>query len=189
MLEDHLEEAEILRQEVTLLKKNLDEEYIKKKFENSSMILDDILRSQKPSNDKTGLGYYNERKSRCSSFTNRERNNRRGCANVLKSPIKHSQNFVPSYHYNDRTGMILKRPRTSRVQQIFPGHCYTCHNFGHMSRECKLRKNSSIKFQEQKKEWKRMEAVNQKSQRFLKYEGSFYSYCHYCHNFGQEVVE
>ena len=36
-----------------------------------------------------------------------------------------------------------------------------------MARECKLRKNYSIKVQEQRKGWKRMEAVNQKSQRFL----------------------
>ena len=70
MLEEHMEEAERLRKEVTLLRKNLDEETIKTKFENSSNILDDILRSQKPSNDKIGLGYDNERKSKCSSFTN-----------------------------------------------------------------------------------------------------------------------
>ena len=69
------------------------------------------------------------------------------------------------------------------------GHFYTCHDFGHMAIECKIRKNSSIKFQEQRKGWKRMEAVNQKSQRFLKYEGSFYGYCHYCHKFGHKVVE
>ena len=126
------------------------------------------MRSQKPSNDKTGLGYDNERKSKCSSFNDQERDNRRGCANVLKIPIKNSWSYAPSSHYNDITGMILKRPRTSRVQKIFLGHCYTCHNFGHMARECKLRKNSSIKFQEQRKGWKRMEAVKQKGQRSLK---------------------
>ena len=99
-----------------------------------------------------------------------------------------SQNSSPSSHYNDRTGMILKRPRTSRVQQIFLGHCYTCHNFGHMVRECKLRKNSSIKFQKQRKGWKRMEVVTQKMQRSLKSEGSFYDYGHYCHKFGHKAI-
>ena len=176
-----------IEEEGNFIRKRLDEETIKTKFENNSNILDDILRSQKPSNDKTGLGYDNERNSKFSSFTNRERDNRRGCANVLKSPIKHSQNFVPSYHYNDRTGMILKRPRTSRVQQIFLGRCYTCHNFGHMARECKLRKNSSIKFQEQRKGWKRMEDLEQNGQRFLKNEGSFYGYCRCCHKFGHKA--
>ena len=73
MLEDHTKEAERLRKEVSNLKKEikkLDEETIKTMFENNSKILDDILRSQKPSNDKIGLGYDNERKSKCSSFTN-----------------------------------------------------------------------------------------------------------------------
>ena len=99
-----------------MLRKNLDEETIKTKIENILKILDDILRIQKPSNDKTGLGYDNERKTKFSAFTNQESNNRIGCANVLNIPIKNSQNFVPSYNYNERTGMILKRPRTSRVQ-------------------------------------------------------------------------
>ena len=166
MLEDHMEEAERLREEVTCLRKKLDEETIKTKFENSSNILDDILRSLKLSNHKNGLGYDNEIKSELSSLTNQERNNRRGCANVLKNPIKNCQNSAPSSHYNDRTGMILKRTRTSMVPQIFPCHCYTCHNFGHMARECKVRKNSSIKFQEQRKGWKRMEDVNKKIQIF-----------------------
>ena len=104
MLEDHMEEAQRLRQEVanvkkeiktiedqqtinerikdkiintkkleeegTLPRKKIDEETIKTKFENSSKILDDIFRSQKSSNDKIGLGYDNERKTKCSSFTN-----------------------------------------------------------------------------------------------------------------------
>ena len=88
MLEYHMEVVERLRQEVTLLRKKLDEETIKTKFDNNSNLLDEILRIQKPWNDKTSLGYDNARKSKCSSFTNRERDNRRGCANVLKSPIQ-----------------------------------------------------------------------------------------------------
>ena len=59
-----------LEEEGTFLRKQIDEETIKTKFENSSKILDDILMSQKPSNDKIGLGYDNERKTKCSSFTN-----------------------------------------------------------------------------------------------------------------------
>ena len=106
-IKDKIQKTKKLEEEGNLLRKKLDEETIKTKFENSSTILDDILRSQKTSNDKT-LGYDNERKSKCSSLTNRERNNSRGCANVLKSPIKNSQNSSPSTHYNDKTGMIFK---------------------------------------------------------------------------------
>ena len=58
-----------------------------------------------------------------------------------------------------------------------------------MAREYNLRKNSSIKVQEQRKEWKRMEVVNQKGQIFLKYEGIFYTYCHYCHKFDHKDVD
>ena len=58
-----------------------------------------------------------------------------------------------------------------------------------MARECKIRKISSTKVHEQRKGWKRMEVVNHKSQIFLKYEGSFYGYCHYCHKFGHKVVD
>ena len=30
--------------------------------------------------------------------------------------------------------------------------------------------------------------MNRKSQIFLKYEGSFYGYCHYCHKFGHKAI-
>ena len=79
--------------------------------------------------------------------------------------------------------MIPKGPMKNRVQQIFLGHFYTCHNFGHMAKECKLRKNASIKGQEKKKEWKKMEY-----QRSLNHKGIFYGYCHYYHKFGHKAI-
>ena len=45
-------------------KRNLDEEVIKSKFENSSRILDEILSSQRPSGDRSGLGFIKEKKQR-----------------------------------------------------------------------------------------------------------------------------
>ena len=57
-----------------------------------------------------------------------------------------------------------------------------------MARECNLRKNSSIKFQEQRKGWMRMEYLKQKTKRSLKSEGSFYDYGHYCHKFGHKAI-
>ena len=60
---------------------------------------------------------------------------------------KESQNSSPSSHNKDKTSIIPKGPMKSRVQQIFLGHFYTCHNFGHMDKECKLRKNASIEGQ------------------------------------------
>ena len=38
-----------------------------------------------------------------------------------------------------RTYMIPKRPVTSKHQQLFLGNCYTCNNFVHMDRNCKLK--------------------------------------------------
>ena len=68
------------------LRKRLDEEAIKSKFENNSKVLDDILSIQIPSNDKTGLGYDKVKKPRCSSFTKQGRN-KRGCVAALESPF------------------------------------------------------------------------------------------------------
>ena len=35
--------------------------------------------------------------------------------------------------------MMSRRPMTSRHQQLFSGICYTCNNFGHIARNCKLK--------------------------------------------------
>ena len=69
------------------LRKKFDEESIKSKFENSSKTLNDILSSQRPSRDKSGLGYNKEKKPKCSSLTNQGRN-KRSYAVALKSPIQ-----------------------------------------------------------------------------------------------------
>ena len=75
-----------LEKEIIQLIKGVDEKYIKSKFENNSRILDDIFSNQRPTNYKIGLGYDNERKSECPSFTKQGRN-RRGCVHSLKSPF------------------------------------------------------------------------------------------------------
>ena len=38
-----------------------------------------------------------------------------------------------------RTDMNPKRPVTSKHQQLFLGNCYTGNNFGHTTRNCKLK--------------------------------------------------
>ena len=69
------------------LRNNLDEESIKSNFENSSRTLDEILSVQRPSSDKSRLGFDKEKKPRYSSFTNHD-GNKRSYDVVLKSPIK-----------------------------------------------------------------------------------------------------
>ena len=55
-------------------KRKLDEESIKSNFENRSRILDDILSSQRPSSDRSGLGFVKKKKKKPKSFpaTNQE---------------------------------------------------------------------------------------------------------------------
>ena len=61
-LKQRIQESEKLADEITQFKRKIDEGSIRSKFENNSRILDDILSSQKPSNDKSGLGFVKEKK-------------------------------------------------------------------------------------------------------------------------------
>ena len=60
-LKKRIQEYERLKEEVTHLRKKLDEDSIKSKFENSTKTLDDNLSMQRPSSDKNGLGYGKEK--------------------------------------------------------------------------------------------------------------------------------
>ena len=57
------------------LRKKLDEEYIKSRYENNSRNLDETISVQRPSSDKSGLGFDKE-KPRYSSCTNKDGNKR-----------------------------------------------------------------------------------------------------------------
>ena len=118
------------------LRKKLDEESIKSKFENNSRTLDEILSVQRPSSDKSRLGFVKENNPEYSSSTNKD-GNKRSYAVVLKSPIKREES-KKSGPLLQRTDMIPKIPMTSKHQQLLLGNCYTCNNFGHMARSCKL---------------------------------------------------
>ena len=118
-LKKRIQNSERLEAEIIQLKKKCDEKYIKKKFVNNSKTLDDILNDQRPSSDKTGLGY-----------------NKKSYVVALMSPIekKDSQKYASRLH---KTNMVPRRSLTSRYQQIFFGHCYSCNNFGHKAVNCK----------------------------------------------------
>ena len=68
-------------------KRNLDEESIKSKFENSSRILDDILSSQRPSSDRSSLGFIKEKKPESFLVTNQE-GSKKSYPKVLKTLAK-----------------------------------------------------------------------------------------------------
>ena len=87
LLRGRIQDSEKLEKEIIQLRKGVDEEYIKSNFENNSRTLDEILSVQRPSSNKTGLGYDKEKKLEYSSFTNQD-GNKRSYATALKSPIK-----------------------------------------------------------------------------------------------------
>ena len=119
------------------LRKKLDEEYIKSKFENNSRTLDEILSVQRPSSDKSGLGFDKEKKPGYYSCTNQD-GNKIIYVVVLMGQIKmeESNKFASPLQRIDMMPKILV---TSKHRQLFLGNCYTCNNFGHMARNCKLK--------------------------------------------------
>ena len=68
-------------------KRNIDEGSIKSKFENSSRILDDIMSSQIPSSDRSGLGLVKEENPKGFPVTNQE-GSKKSYAKILKTPAK-----------------------------------------------------------------------------------------------------
>ena len=61
-LKIRIQDFERIEEEIMQLRKRIDEESIKSKFENNSKVLDGILSIQIPSIDKSGLGYDKEKK-------------------------------------------------------------------------------------------------------------------------------
>ena len=61
LLKEGIQDSEKLEKEIIKLRRGVDEKYIKSKFENNSRILDYILSSQRPSNDKIGCWARKER--------------------------------------------------------------------------------------------------------------------------------
>ena len=107
------------------LRKKLDEESIKSKFENGSRNLDKILSVEIPSSNKYGLGLVKEKKPGHSYSTNQD-GNKRSYVVALKTPIK-SEEGKKSGPLLQRIDMMSRRPMTSRHQQLFLGNCYTCY--------------------------------------------------------------
>ena len=96
------------------------------------------MSSQIPLRDKSGLGYDKEKNPECSSLTNQGRNEI-GYVVALKSPIQKEEikKSALSSHDKYRTNVMPRIPMTSRYQQIFFGHFYSCNNFGHKALNCR----------------------------------------------------
>ena len=86
-LKRRIQDSKRFEEEIMQVRKRLDEEAIKSKFENNSKVLDDILSSQRPSSNNSSLGYDKAKKPEYSSFTD-QGGNKIIYAYVLKSPMK-----------------------------------------------------------------------------------------------------
>ena len=115
-LKSKIQESEKLEEEIMQFKKKLDEEAMKSKFESASNILDDILNSQIPSNDKYGLGY----RPKYYSFTNQDEN-KKGYVVALKIPVKKEERkkYIPNFHRKNKTNLVPKRSLMKIYQEIF----------------------------------------------------------------------
>ena len=110
-LKKKMQESERIEQEVMHLRNKLDEESINSRYENSSRTLDEILSVQRPSSDKSWLGFDKE-KPGYSSCTNQD-GNKRIYVFVLMSQIKREESNKYASPLQ-RTYMMLKRPVTSK---------------------------------------------------------------------------
>jgi hypothetical protein len=98
---------------------------------NISRILDEILESQRPQCDKSGLGYKGE-------DTHVEA---RSSKKHEVSPSKKEDNVAKKPSTQSKDNFISTK---QRYESIFHGHCYSCNGYGHKAFECKSyeRKNN-----------------------------------------------
>ena len=104
-LNRRIHECERLEEESMQLKKNIDEGSIKSKFENSLWILDNILNSQRSSNDRSGLGFNKEKKLESFSFTN-QGGNKKSYVEALKNPVKKEESKKDALKSQDKKEII-----------------------------------------------------------------------------------
>jgi hypothetical protein len=134
-----------LEAEIVTLRKDIQ----KKNMQNSSKVLDDIIRSQKSYLDKYVLGYNQTKKGSSSKTTEQETNPKRygetikGDKNIYKEDYRDTppprrfrfQNQQQIDRPQEEEGFIRAPPfirySTTRYQTIFFGLCYACNNFGH----------------------------------------------------------
>jgi hypothetical protein len=126
------------------LKGELNAKVIQTKSENSPKILDNIITSQRDSDNEKGIGYPQKE----------SHGNSKSCANALLSSFKKkneekisndqsSRRLLPSMKKEDKT--IPKKFYQNRYPYIFPGYCFACSNFGHGATNCRAYKKKNLK--------------------------------------------
>jgi hypothetical protein len=107
------------------------------KFLNSSLILDEILESQRSPYDKSGLGYKGEdTHAEASTSKKHEVNPSKKEDNVAKQPSTQGKENFKRTKQGRHQEAILGTPK-QRYESIFHGHCYSCNGYGHKAFECR----------------------------------------------------
>ena len=117
-LKRRIQESEKFAEEIMQFKRKLDEGSIKSKFESSSMILDDIMSSQIPSSDKSGLGSIKEKKTKSFIVTNQE-GSKKSYDEVLKTPAKREGSKKAGLISQDKNRNNIAPKRPNRYLHIF----------------------------------------------------------------------
>jgi hypothetical protein len=148
ILRSQLEEKEkmigSLEAEIVSLRKDLQKKDMQQK---STRILDQIINSQRPSNDRSRLGYnqvHNEKGS--SSKTTKHEAEQRSYAEIVRDFVKKEECKPPKKNIPEikktqedefRRSASQRRSSTPRYQRFFYGHCFNCANFGHKVVNCR----------------------------------------------------
>ena len=105
LLRKRIQDSGKLEKEISWLREGVDEKFIKSKFKNSSKIVDDILNSQRPSSDRSSLGFVKEKKPERSPITNQE-GSKKSYVEILKTPAKMERSKKASLISQDKIEII-----------------------------------------------------------------------------------
>ena len=123
-------------------KRKLDEGSIKSNFKNRSRILDDILSSQRPSSDRSSLGFIKEKNPESFLITNHQ-GSKKSYVEVLKAPAKKEGSKKAGLISQDKNRNNIAPKKPNRHLQIFLGHFYSCFNFVHKELNCRTERKVS----------------------------------------------
>ena len=85
---------------------------------------------QRPSSDRSGLGFVKEKNRETFFFTNQE-GSKKSYAEILNTLAKKERSKKPGLNSQDKNRNNIAPKRPNRYLQIFLGHYFACNNFGH----------------------------------------------------------
>ena len=141
LLKEKQQLCEKLEKEVSQLRDEEKSRKVKEKFENSSTILDNILKSQRSTSSKTGLGYEQKKingfpkfiKGQSKSYVEMliEESKKKGERSNKEQPKLPSKKEVESSKRNFKPPVIPKKKTSlNRYPYIFPGYYFAVQILG-----------------------------------------------------------